>query len=468
MTGMEVAGMDRIERGDPRFEEAISARLFNKLEVDRRPDAVLVPRTEDDVVAAVVGARAEARRVAVRSGGHSWIGASVRDSGVLLDMSSFAHVSIDRSTRTARIGPAVTSAQLVAALAAEGFAYPAGNCGTPGAGGYLLGGGLGLNWGHWKPACYSIRSVRVVTASGELVTASESENADLLWLARGSCPGFPGVVTEFEIELQDRPLDTRVSSWLFPLADLSAVTAWVARASAELPTFVEVAVVTFGPDRPMLPPGDGVPDHLVGVTAMAFVDDEEEARRALAPLAGGPGVPHLVYGDLDAVPFESLHFAFDASFPEGHRYLADTFWTDATTEGVLPDLRDLLERAPSGKSFVMAIMPGNGAATTGLPQDIGAYSMDARTLVLPYVVWEDPADDAANRSWLGEIAGRLERHSSGHFLSEVDLTVAPDRLARSFSAESWSRLQELRRRYDPEQLFHGYPEPIEKALAEDA
>ena len=460
--------MDRIERGDPRFEETISARLFNKLEVDRRPDAVLVPRTEEDVVAAVAWARTEGQQVAVRSGGHSWIGASVRDSGLLLDMSSFDQVSIDGSTRTARIGPAVTSARLVEALASEGFAFPAGHCGTPGAGGYLLGGGLGLNWGTWKPACFSVRSVRVVTPDGELVTASESENEDLLWLARGSGPGFPGVVTEFEIELQDRPVDTRVSSWLYALEHLSAVTAWVTQASADLPANVEVAVVTFGPERPMLPPGDGVPDHLVGVTAMAFVDSEEEARRALTPLASGPGVPHLVHGDLDAVPFESLHHAFDASFPEEHRYLADTFWTDATTEAVLPDLRDLLERAPSGKSFVMAIMPGNGAATTGLPTDVAAYSMDARTLVLPYVVWEEPADDAANRSWLGELAGLLDRHTSGHFLSEVDLTVAADRLARSFSAENWDRLQELRRRYDPDGLFHGYPEPIEKALAEDA
>jgi len=202
----------RVYRSDEGFVLQLIEPLFNKLALDRSPDVIASPRSEVEVVDLMREASQQGWKVAVRSGGHSWIASSVRSGGLLLDMSAFNSISIDATTRTAKVGPAVRSAELVKALAAEGLAFPVGHCGTPGIGGFLLGGGIGLNWGHWKPACFSVRSVRVVMADGRLVVASESENSELLWLARGSGPGFPGVITEFEIECQTRPADTRVSS----------------------------------------------------------------------------------------------------------------------------------------------------------------------------------------------------------------------------------------------------------------
>jgi FAD/FMN-containing dehydrogenase len=162
-------------------------------------------------------------------------------------MSAFTSISIDAQARTARIGPAARGGDVARALAARGIPLRLGALRGPGTGGYLLGGGPGLNWGHWKPACYSIRSVRVVTASGELVTATE--NRDLWRLARGSGPAFPGVVTEFEIELQDRPRATHVSSWAFGFDDVAAVGRWVTQVSRELPSHAEVFTAACGPAR---------------------------------------------------------------------------------------------------------------------------------------------------------------------------------------------------------------------------
>jgi FAD/FMN-containing dehydrogenase len=295
-----------------------------------------------------------------------------------------------------------------------------------------------------------------VTATGEIVEASESEHPDLLWLARGCGPGFPGVVTEFEIELQDRPADTRVSSWLFALDDLPAVARWVDEVSPSLSPKVELATGLLGSERPEFLPAEGFPEQVVTVSALVFADDEREARDLVAPLAGGIGVEALAHGDLDPIPFEGMSDAFDAEYPEDHRYLADSFWTDEGIEGGLVRLAEEFKRAPSGKSNVIALMPGNGSRL-GLPLETGAYSMDERTLVMHYAVWQDPAADAANHEWIRSMSGLLEPIATGHFISEADLIAHPQRLARCFLPGHWERVQELRARHDPEGVFFGMP-----------
>ncbi|GAA4091296.1 FAD-binding oxidoreductase [Nocardioides kongjuensis] len=443
----------RLTRSDPGFEKRLADLVFNQLPVDRRPDVVVRPRTEQDVVDTVRAARRDGHQVAVLSGGHSWIAAPVREGGVLIDMSAFDGVDVDAERRRLRVGPAARSSAIVPAVAAHGLAYSSGHCGTPGAGGYLLGGGIGVNSGHWKPACYSVRSVRVVTAEGELVVASESENRDLLWLARGAGPLFPGVVTEFELDLQDRPVDTRVSSWVFDHEHLAAVSAWVSRVSATLPSYVEVFTAAGGPGRHDHLPSEGYPDRIVTVLATAYVDTEAEARAALAPFADGPGVEPLACTDLAPVAYEDLSASFDAEYPDGHRYLADAFWTDLDAAGAMVPLADAFVRAPSGLSNFVALMPGNGKQV-GLDPRAGAYSMDHRTLVMAYALWTDPAADEANARWIEEMSAILAPLSVGNFVSEADHERHPERLERSFSPESWRRLTELRSTWDPDGLFH--------------
>jgi len=450
------ADFRELTRGESGFDRRIAEISFNKLPFGRTPDVIATPRTEAEVVELVREARRAGRKVAVLSGGHSWIGAAIRDGGLLIDMSAFDEVEVDVPARTARVGPAVRSGALAERLAEDELAYPSGHCGTPAFAGYMLGGGLGLNWGRWKPACYSLRGIRVVTAAGDLLVATESAHRDLLWLARGSGPGFPGVITGFEIELQDRPADTRVSSWLFSLDDLAAVCGWISDVSPALPAGVEVATELIGPDRPEHHPSDGFPDKAVGVTAIAFAQSEGEARGALEPMSAGPGVPVLAHGELESIPFEHLHKGVDTEYPEDHRYLADTFWTDRDVGEALMPLQQEFGRAPSGKNVVIALMPGNGARQ-GLSNADGAYSMDERTLVMPYSIWTDPKDDRANGEWMAEMVGLLEPLSTGHFISEADLEAYPERLARCFTPANWERVLSLRDEWDPDRLFHAAP-----------
>lgn len=445
----------RLERGTPDFERSVADLVFNTLPLDRTPDAVVRPRNEDELIAVMRAARSAGQEVAVLSGGHNWIAAPVHDRGVLIDMAAFDGIEIETSSRTARVGTAVQSGVLAEALAASGFAFPSGHCGLPSIGGFVIGGGFGLNVGRWMPACFSLLSIRVVTASGELVVASESENEELLWLARGAGPAFPGAVTELELGLKDRPADMRVSTWVFDLEELATVSRWVNEVSPALPSSVEVAVVALGPDRPEHPPSAGLPDYIVTVEAMVFADSAEEAAEAVAPLATGHRLTPLAHSDLEPVAYEQVHIGFDAMTSPSDRYLADTFWTDLDLDA-LALLKDVIRQAPSGKSVVMAEMLANGGKL-GLSDEDAAYSIDGRTLLMAYAIWENPESDDANRSWHDAVRDIWEPISIGHFVNEADLDVHPERLSRCFTPPNWERLLNLRQKWDPDGVFHRPP-----------
>lgn len=451
--------LEQWQRGEAGFTDLVHGPLYNRLPFGRTPSGLVRPMHEQAVVQAIEDARRSGLQIALRSGGNSWIGSSVRNGGMLLDMGAFDQMRIDAAARRAWVGPGVRSRDLARALAPHGLAFPVGHCGVPAMGGYLLGGGLGFNWGTWQPACFSVTGIRAVTADGRCLHADENNHTDLLWMARGAGPGFPAVVTEFELALRDRPKDTRLSVWHFPLDAVEAVTRWATLASAALGPNIEIAVTTIGPDRTTLLPGPGVPDQLLQVAAIAYVDSEREARAALQPLDDMAAPPALSYEPLLAVPFEELDLGAEVAHPPGHRVLGDTFWTDLDVHQLMPMLEPLIQRAPTGKNSVVALMPAHGAARAGVPRGVGAYSMDSRTLVLAFATWMDPADDAANRAWMNELSTALDAVSSGHFLSEADLLRDARRAQRCFGAEEWARLERLRQVWDPHGVFHSFPGP---------
>ncbi|UFS59887.1 FAD-binding oxidoreductase [Subtercola endophyticus] len=453
------AAPNRLLPADGGFAAAARDGLFNTLQPAETPALIVTPHTEAEVAQAVSDAARAGTKVAIRSGGHSWISASLREASLLIDMAAFDGIEVDVEARTAKVGPAVRGERLSKELAAHGLAFPVGHCGNPAVGGFLLGGGLGLNWGEWLPSCFSIRSMRVVLASGDVVVASADENAELFWLARGSGPGFPGIVTEFEVGLKPLPQGIRLATWMFDLADLAEVTAWVGRVSAALPASVEVSVVLAGPQRPGATSDSAA--HIVNVIATAFAADENTALAALAafdtePLPDARLIDHL---DPVEVAFENLHEGVDATYPEGFRYLADTFWLPTDLHDALPPLAEIMRRAPSGHSYLLTGMPGNGVGATLLPKGEAAYGMHDRSLVVPYVIWSDPADDEANHAWLADLRAVLEPLASGHFISEADLRHSAERVSRSFAADDWPRVQQLIATFDPDGVFCGFPQP---------
>jgi FAD/FMN-containing dehydrogenase len=438
-------------RGEPGYEQARHAAVWNARKPDREPELIVVARSTDDVAAAVRFARSRELKLAVRSGGHNWFGASVRDDGLLLDLSQLAAVEIDADARTAAVQPAVRGRQLAAALAPHGLSFPVGHCASVALGGYLLAGGLGWNFGSWGPACFSVNAVEVVTADGELVTADTATNPELYWLARGAGAGFPGVVTRFHLALYPLPQTIRSSTYVYPLDQLAELAAWAAQTRATLPHWVELILLLVS-----APGGQG---RVVVVSAAAFADSTEDAAEALAVLETCPLRSQALLADANQpASFDSLFDELGAHFPDRHRYQADTMSSDAPLAELLDRARPHLTHAPSPKSFALAV-PFPPPRAAGPPPQAAFSPTGAAAAVLTYAVWEQEQDDAANVAWSKALVADLEPLASGFYVGETDLLAGPDRARRSFAEPTWLRINELRTALDPDGLFHPYPHP---------
>lgn len=443
---------DIVRRGDPGYESAWRGILWNGLKPPRFPEAIVRVASEHDVPKAVALARSEGLRIAVRSGGHSWCGSPLRDGGMLIDLSALNRIHIDPPA-TATVQPAATGSALASELSRYGLAFPTGHCGSVAVGGYLLGGGLGWNSGALGPACASVRQIEAVTAAGEVVSCDEDENSDLFWAARGAGPGFFAIVTGFRLALYPRPAAIVATTYAFPLADVVPVTRWVTEAATELPPTVELSFV-LGTADPAMSAATPRPKVII-VAATAFADSQDEAIRSLGPLRVCPLADHAIFSQVDEpTSSEALYETSDSLWPASHRCSADTLWSGADYETLLSRLAPVVATAPSEKSLVLApVSPVSRGKTL---QHEMAFSVLGDSYVVPYALWDSPAQDDANIGWLHHAMRTVKPLGTGHYIAEADLTAAPSRAHRSFSPSDWDRLGRLKARYDPEDVFFSY------------
>ena len=429
--------------GDGGFEEARVDRIFNRRLTDRQPAAVVRPSTEAEVVAAVLLARERGWQVAVRSGGHSWAQWSVRTDALVIDLGALREIGYDETTGLATASPAVQGgAELAPYLEARGRFFPGGHCPTVGIGGFLLQGGQGWNARGLGWAAEYVEAVDVVTATGELVRASESENADLYWAARGAGPGFFGIVTRFHLRTLPAPAHVAQTVQAYDLDDFDEVMTWLHSMHASVPDTVEIVALT-KTDLEI------AADPVLLVTGVALVSSAEEAEAALAPFRTSPALDRALFV-LDAVPTtideqrkRQLH-----DNPEGHRWAVDNAWLSGPASAVVPAMRRAYTTLPNDKAFTIWF---SMAPLRELPDM--AFSMQSEVYLASYVAWESPEDDERCTSWLASAMADLEPVTVGQYLGDSDLSR---RQLRFMSDENFQRLQEIRAVRDPDGLFVGY------------
>jgi FAD/FMN-containing dehydrogenase len=439
-----------VHRGDHAYERARRAPGWNERKPERYPDLIVKVASEDDVIEAVNFARARQMRIGIRGGGHNWCAAALQEGAILLDLSRLDRVGIDPEARVATAEPVVTSRYFAKELAKHGLAFPVGHCPCVPLSGFILSGGLGWNAGEWGISCFSLLSVDVVTADGGLLTASETENAELLWAARGAGPGFFGVATKYRVRLYPLPRAITTSTLVYPLGRLPEVVQWATKTVNTLPRKVEFTLCLAS-----APPS--IADRcekVCIVSATAFADSGEEATEALSALATCP-LDDCVTKELHAsTPFEALFDKADRFWPEGKRYAVDTMWYSAPPLEVLALVQEHFATAPSAHSMILCPILPSPTDESSLPE--AAFSMVAPGYVGCYSIWEQAGQDEANIRWLRALMRELEPLAVGSYVGEADIAANPSRVVNSYARSHWERLQALRERYDPDGLFRSY------------
>lgn len=435
-------------RGAAGYEEARLDAVWNERKPDRYPEAILLAASDADVVTAVALAHRENLAISVRSGGHSWVGNGVRDGVLLVDLSEMHGIEVDAAARTAAVRPATRGPQLLAELARHGLFFPTGHASTVGLGGFALGGGYGWNSRTFGPACLSIRAIDVVLADGTFVRADDETHPDLLWAARGSGPGFFGIVTRLHLDVY--PVHERIarSSYVYPLDLRDEVFAWSLDQLPRLPAEVEMsAKVGFSP---------GYDQPAVTLNAIAFC-------------AGGAG-PELL-DVLDSAPFRGrasratvaapmtmtgLYTAADSGTPKGWRYAVDGIWCDGPADAIISVAGPVLD-IPSANSFLLWMLWGH------FPEAGNAcWSTQAPLYLSPNAVWRDPADDLRHEQWAHGALADMAPVSRGLQFSDNNLADRPD---NGLSHDNQRRLERIRSLADPDGLFCSYMTPAESTTS---
>jgi FAD/FMN-containing dehydrogenase len=439
---------------DPGYEQLRREMTWNQLMPMRYPQLIVQVASERDVVKAVQFARAHGMKISVRGGGHSCIGAALRDESLLIDLGGLKQVSIDYEARVAAVQPAVTGRDLNNQLAHLGLAFPVGHCPSVPMSGFLLNGGLGFNSSSWGPACFSLEAAKVVTADGHMVVANHEQHADLLWAIRGAGPGFFAVAIQYFLKLYKAPGAITTSTYYYPLQRIEEVGAWAGSVARQMPSEVELNI-SFVPAPPDLTEQCRFSNGFVGIlSATAFVDTAQEAIATLGILETCPVASQCLHMEVNQpTPLAALLEKSGRLWPERHRYLADTLWSNSPPAQVLGTVRDYFLQAPSPKSVAICSFSTGVAGSLILPD--AAFSMTAGTLLLCYAIWEQPEDDDSNAVWHRETIAALDPFAVGHYVGETDIASYPARAEKSFAPTNWQRLQALRRRYDPDALFTG-------------
>ena len=457
-----------LRRGDAAFDDAAVSRIFNQWRPSPRPAAVLRAADAADVAAGVRLAQAEGLQVAVRAGGHSWAAWSLRDDTLLIDLAAFTAMSYDDATGVATVGPAVRGGvDLDPFLVGRDRFFAGGHCPTVGLGGFLLQGGMGWNCRGWGWAAESIEAIQVVTADGGVAWCDQSENADLFWAARGSGPGFFGVVTAFRLRTRPRYRELTQTTYVYPAEAAEEVLGWLHHARHDVPPSVELVAVGI---TPPLPPEMDYAGSVLVVDGVSF-DGGPGALTVLGtcPVAGKALVSKIA----QPVTIGELRAEQVRANPEGHRYTVDNAYLAGETGPLIGALTPAFTELPTAKSFSLwfdlAHLPNRPLSDMALSDmalsDMAlsdmALSVQSDLYFATYVVGEEPAQDGACRSWLDETMRRLEPFSAGCYLGDSDLTIRPDRF---MSDAAWDRFRRIRAARDPGRLFAGYDCADESAL----
>jgi len=423
---------DVLAPGDPGYD---AARAVWNAMVDRRPRLIARCRTVADVQAAVRAGRDLGLEIGVRCGGHSVVGLAIPDDGLMIDLTPMGAVRVDPIQKRAWVQGGALLGALDRATQTHGLATTAGNVSHTGVGGLTLGGGMGWLARQYGLSCDNVVAFEMVTADGDVVRASQAENADLYWGLRGGGGNF-GVVTEFEFRLHDVGTAALITELSFPIEAAGSVLREWRDLSAEAP---RQATFTAGL------PGD----QNVITVGFVWVGDQKAgpALPSMRPL-GRPlteRVVELSYVDLQRID----------DTPQGHairRYWKGHYLRELSDDAIEALLHS--RREPRSGGLPNIGLQAYGGAIAEVPEQDTAFAF--RDTAFEYVAasrWTDPAEDDGRIALARRTAAALDPFARGQYVNTLSDEGA-EGVRRAYPPDKLVRLTTLKDKYDPENVFH--------------
>ncbi|MBB6099156.1 hypothetical protein HNR42_002592 [Deinobacterium chartae] len=430
----------------PESEVYEDARGIWNAAIDRRPALIVCAASARDVAHAVTFARQQGLQIAVRSGGHSPVGFSVCEGGMVIDLSGLRNIEIDPFTRRARIEPGLTWLEVAAAAHPHGLAITSGDVGSVGVGGLLTGGGIGWMVRKEGLTIDQLEAVEMVLASGEIVRASRTEHPDLFWAVRGGGGNF-GIVTAFELRMHDGGnILGGVVFFDASQGGAEMLEAYVRHAESAPDGLTTQAVLMAIPPLPFVPQEYHFKPGLA--ILVCFSGDLEEGERALAPLRTlGTPLADLI----GPMPYPAIFALTEEGSARGMRHHTWNGFLNTFDGEVARNLVDAaLEVAHPGMMVQLRVLGGQMARVS---ETETAFPFRNR----PYLLMvsnsgPDATTDALRAGATERLWSSVQAQTSGAYLNFLGLG---DRLdpAWHYPEATLQRLAAVKGQYDPENVF---------------
>ena len=416
--------------------------------IDKRPGVIIQCTGTADVIAAVNFARDNKLPLAVRGGGHNVSGNSVCNDGVVIDLSPMRTVRVDPATVTARVAGGAKLGDIDAETQVHGLSLPIGVVSATGIGGLSLHGGMGFLTRKYGLTCDHLVSADVVTADGKVLVADAKNNSDLLWALRGGGGNF-GVVTSFEFKLERVGPEVWMGIIMYPVSEAKRVMkAWLDFMKTAPDEVSSIAIYWSAPHEEPVPKQlQGTP---VAVLAACWCGPMDKGETALKPIRE---VTTPVVDLSGPMPFLMAQKLFDPEYPNGRRYYWKSLYLNPLTDDAIDMLGEYAASRPSSLSSIDVWALG-GAMTRVKPDQSAFFKRDAPYLLGIESNWENPKDDDANIAWTRKLYKDAERFSPGGlYYNFPGFMEEGDELLKKSYGSNYERLQQVKAKYDPNNLF---------------
>jgi len=424
---------------NPEYEK--ERRIFNGM-INKHPKAIIKCMTVSDVIQSVKFLKGE--EVSIRGGGHNVAGTSLCD-GYVIDLSFMKGIWVDKKKQIARAQAGVVWRELDRETQMFGLAVPGGAISSTGIAGFTLGGGRGHISRMYGLACDNVKSYQLITAAGEFIEANEDEDKDLFWALKGGGGNF-GIVTSFEYNLHKLGPIIYGGAIFFPENSLKdAITEFYNIMIDHPEDLSGLFVITNAPPAPFIP--SNWVGTLIGVSLLISTQPKEKAIELIKPLRE---VTNERLDHVDSVPYLAIQTLVDPLEPAGLRHYWKSHYTGKLDENALFDLIELRRKPPSLMSQIH-LEPWGGKMKKGN----NAFSFKNAEFAINIIgKWTDEKDDPRNIEWVRSTWNALKKYSIGEGYVNYEGDVSQESFKYSYDKDTYLKLKEIKRKYDPENFFH--------------